>query len=171
MAKGIFIAENMASTTVGSLLRSAVQDANIENGSVVVLENLVDGEDALYEAGAVANIKDTIYFVDGVELDASEEIIKGLDDFENVAGKPFRVRKPLVGDIFSISESMITPLNASTGVVKGNLVETVANGATKIKEKASTFTENVSFGGVILAKWTFGTRAIPMVRIEVTKVV
>lgn len=32
MAKGIFIAENMASTKVGSLLRSAQQSTAIENG-------------------------------------------------------------------------------------------------------------------------------------------
>jgi len=41
--KGVFIAENMMSTKVGSLLRSAQQATAIENGSVVKLGALVTG--------------------------------------------------------------------------------------------------------------------------------
>lgn len=165
--KGIFIAENMASTNLGSLLRSAVQDTAIENGNIVALGDLVNGELDLYEAGVVTDNKDVIYFVDGVELLADEQLTKGLDDFENVAEKPFRVRKPAVGDRFSISENMITPASG-TEVTLGNVVETPASG-NKLVEK-SLATDIASFGAKILERWTFGTRAVPMVRLEVFKV-
>ena len=98
MAKGIFIAENMASTKVGSLLRSAKQATAIENGALVKLDALATGEIDLYEAKAIAAITDVAYIVDGVELIADESTTKGLDDFENPANVAFRVRKPQVGD-------------------------------------------------------------------------
>ena len=165
MAKGIFIAENMASTKVGSLLRSAKQATAIENGSIVALGDLVTGENDLYTSKAVAANTDVIYLVDGVELIADEQLTKGLDDFENPANKAFRVRKPMVGDRFSISESMITAL--SENVVEGNVVETPASG-NKLAE-AATVTAGASFVAKIVKRWTWGTRAIPMVRLEVVE--
>lgn len=165
MAKGIFIAENMASTKLGSLLRSARQSTAIENGSVVGLGDLVEGEQELYNSIGVAANTDAIYFVDGVELVASQELTKGLDDFENVADKAFRVRKPMAGDRFSISESMITAL--ATDVVEGNVIETPTSG-NKIAE-AETATVDASFVGKIVKRWILGTRAIPMVRVEVVQ--
>ena len=95
--KGIFIAENMASTTVGSLLRSAVDDTNTrENGSIVKLDGLVTGENNLYKAVDISAATDVIYFVDGVVLDPDEHVTKGLDDYVVPIGKEFRVRKPMV---------------------------------------------------------------------------
>ena len=163
MAKGIFIAENMASTKVGSLLRSAKQDTPIQNGSIVVLSDLVEGEDDLYVAKEVAANTDVVYLVDGVELIADEQLTKGLDDFENPADKSFRVRKPLVGDRFSISESMITALGEE--VVEGNIVETPASGNRLVEAEVAT--EGASLVCKIVKRWTFGARAIPMVRLEV----
>lgn len=158
--KGIFIAENMASTKLGSLLRSAQLDTAIENGSVVKLGELVAGELDLYEAGAVTAITDSVYLVDGVELEADEQLTRGLDDFENPANKPFRVRQALKGDRFSISESVIT------GTVKeGEFVEIPATG-NKLAAKA-TATEGATLVCKVVTKWVFGTRAIPMVRLEV----
>ena len=164
--KSIFIAENMASTKVGSLLRSAKQATAIENGALVALGSLVSGELDLYTAEAVAAITNTVYLVDGVEVIYDESTVKGLHDFENVADKPFRVRKPVVGDRFSISASMITAL--ATAVVEGNVVETPATG-NKLAEKA-TATATASLVCKIVKKWTLGSRAIPMVRLEVIKV-
>ena len=168
MAKGIFIAENMASTKVGSLLRSAQQATAIENGSVVKLGALVTGEADLYQAEPITAVTDTAYFVDGVELMTNEQLTKGLDDFVNPANKPFRVRKPMVGDRFSISESMITAL-ADT-VVVGNIAEIPASGNKLVEvAKATGATANATLVCKIVARWTFGTRAIPMVRLEVIK--
>lgn len=166
MAKGIFIAERMASTKLGSLLRSAQQETAIENGAVVTLGNLVSGEMDLYESGAVSAVTDAVYLVDGSEVVVSEEITKGLDDYENVANKPFRVRKPMVGDMFSVSEAMITAL-ANGKVVVGNVVETPATG-NKLAEK-EVATATATLVAKVVERWTFGTRAIPMVRLEVIK--
>lgn len=169
MAKGIFIAENMASTKVGSLLRSATQATAIENGSLVKLDALTTGEIDLYEAKAIAAITDVAYIVDGVELIADESTTKGLDDFENPANVAFRVRKPQVGDRFSISESMITALADDT-VVVDNIAEIPATG-NKLAEvaKATGATATATLVCKIVARWTLGTRAIPMVRLEVVK--
>jgi hypothetical protein len=168
-SKGIFIAENMASTKVGSLLRSAQQSTAIENGSLVKLGALVTGEADLYQAGAIAAVTDTAYFVDGVELIADEQLTKGLDDYENPANKPFRVRKPMVGDRFSISEDAITALAANGKVVVGNCVETPAAGTNLAEVTPANVNASSSFVATIIARWTFGTRAIPMVRLEVWK--
>lgn len=168
MAKGIFIAENMASTKVGSLLRSAKQAAAIENGSLVKLDGLVTGEADLHNAKAIAAITEVAYIVDGVEVIYDENTTKGLDDFENPANVAFRVRKPQIGDRFSVSEAMITAL-AST-VVVDNIAEIPATG-NKLKEvaKATGVTATATLACKIVARWTFGTRAIPMVRLEVIK--
>jgi len=167
MAYGIFCAENMTSVVDGSKLRSAKKSADIENGHVVRLGALVSGELNLYTAEDVTANTDIVYLVDGVALNYSEETTRGLDDYINLTGTAFRVRKPQVGDIFSISEAEITAL-AGNSVVAGNFVETPATGNTLL-EKATSLTSGVSFGAKILTKWTFGTRAIPMVRVEVTK--
>lgn len=158
--KGIFIAENMASTTVGSLLRSGQSTTELENGAVVTLGDLVVGENELYETGAVAAITDDVYLVDGVELQADEQLTKGLHDFVNPANKPVRLRKASRGDRFSISEASIT------GTVKvGEVVEVPATG-TKLVAKA-TATADADLVCTVVAKWVFGTLAVPMVRLEV----
>lgn len=164
---GIFVAENMQSIVDGSKLRSAVRASAIENGNLVVLGALSGTEKNLYVAGDVAANTNEVYLVDGVAVVYSEETTKGLDDFTNVANKAFRVRKPVFGDIFSVSESVVTAL--STAPVLGNFVETPATG-NKLLEKATSLTSGVSFGAKIIDKYTFGTRAIPMVRLEVVKV-
>ena len=126
--KGIFIAENMASTTVGSLLRSGQSATELENGAVVTLGDLVVGENELYEIGAVAAITDDVYLVDGVELQADEQLTKGLHDFVNPANKPVRLRKASRGDRFSISEASIT------GTVKvGEVVVFAKYSGTEVK--------------------------------------
>lgn len=168
---GIFVAENMTSTVDGSKLRSAQKSANIENGMVVKLGALVSGEKNLYTAEDIAANTDIVYLVDGVAVVYSEETTKGLDDYVNLANKAFRVRKAEVGDIFSISETVVTALAGSGAgpAVVGNFVETPATG-TKFVEKATSLSAGVSFGAKIIDRYLFGTRAIPMLRVEVTKV-
>lgn len=166
----IFIAENMASTKVGSLLRSGISAVDVENGDIQVLGGLAPnmGND-LYTTGAVTAITNVIYLVDGVELEYTEELTRGIDDYVNVANKPFRLRKPMVGDRFSISEDAITALAANGKVVVGNCVETPAAGTNLAEVTSANVNASSSFVATIVARWTFGTRAIPMVRLEVTK--
>lgn len=155
--KGIFIAERMASTKLISLLRSARQETEIENGSIVTLKTTVEGEDELYNATPVEAATDEIYFVDGVEVEADEQLTRGLDHFVNQANKAFRARKTMAGDIFSISESMITGEAA-----EGKLVEPVAGNKLTVVESATAGATVYE----VKKKWLFGTRAIPMVRLE-----
>lgn len=160
--KGIFVAENMASIKVGSYLRSAKQATEIENGAVVKLGALVTGEIDTYNALPVAALTDKVVLVDGVEVIYDEHKTFGLDDFVNEKEKAFRVRIPVVNDRFSISESMIS----GTATV-GQIVETPATGNKLIAR--ATATADASLVCRVVAKWTFGTRAIPMVRLEVIK--
>ena len=169
MAYGVFISENMTSIKDGSKLRSAKQATAIENGSIVKLSGLVSGEDNLYTSAAItANTNAPIYLVDGTELIYSEETTKGIDDYTNLADKPFRVRRTEVGDLFSVSEDNVTAL-ANDTVVVGNFLETPATGV-KLKEKATALSTDVSFGAKVIARWTFGSRGTTMIRCEVTKV-
>jgi hypothetical protein len=171
MAYGIFIAEKMTSTKDVAKLRSMTKTATIENGSIVTKGALSGTEKELYVAGDVAANTDVIYLVDGVAVTYSEETTKGLDDFINAANVAFRTRKPEVDDVFSVSESVVTCLaNAGAGpAVVGNFVETPASG-NKLAEKATSLSSGVSFGAKIIDRYLFGTRAIPMLRVEVTKV-
>lgn len=162
--KGIFIAENMASTTVGSLLRSGVAHKDLENGNVVKLGALVTGESDLYTLADIAAVANEVYIVDAVELDADEQLTKGLQDYSIKEGDVIRLRKAQKGDRFSISETSITAL-ADDKVVIGNVVEIPATGV-KLVEKVSA-TSGASLVCKIVEVWNFSSNAIPMVRLEV----
>lgn len=165
--KGIFIAENMVSTDVGAYLRSGIQSTAIENGSIVKLNGLAEGKEEVYKTAVIATVAtDQVYFVDGVELEYDEQLTRGLHDFENPKDKPFRVRRPVVGDRFSISADMIGSFSSGSS----KYVQTNAGGKVKAVTSAPTLA-NFSFVAKIIAEWNFGTKAIPMVRLEVIHVV
>lgn len=161
--KGIFIAELMASTELGSLLRSVQSETDVENGSICTLGALIDPENHLYAYGAVEATTDSIYLVSGVEIIKDEVITYGLDDFVNEAGRAFRARKPQVGDVFSISASMIDSI--ATAPVEGNIVVTKAGA--KLGEETSATAE--SFAAKIEKLYNHGTRQVPMARLVVEK--
>ena len=163
----VFIAERMASTKDGALLRSLQKTAAIENGLLVVKGALVSGERDLSVAGDVAALTNEVYITDGVPLEYDESTVKGLDDFTNELDKPFRARKAQKHDVFSVSVAACTPL--STLLVVGNTVETPATGNKFLEKESESAT--ASFVAKIVALWTFGLqgRAISMVRLEVTK--
>ena len=164
----VFIAERMASTKDGALLRSLQKTEAIENGLLVVKGALVSGERDLSVAGDVAALTDEVYIVDGVELIYDESTAQGLDDFTNAADKPFRGRKAPKGDVFSISVAACTPIAAT--LVVGNTLETPATG-NKWFEVTGGASATASIVAKIVALWTFELqgRAISMVRLEVTK--
>ncbi len=131
MANGIFVAENMASTKLSSLLKTARYIAGgvpaaIQNGRVVVLGALEANQSEIYVAADVAANTNRIYVVDAPEVIYSEEITRGLNDYTNVAGQTIRVRQLQVGDSFAISARAITPL--AVAPVVGNFIETPAAG-------------------------------------------
>lgn len=156
--KGIFIAEQMASTKLVSKLRNGQQATDIENGAIVKLGELVAGEQDLYNTVAPEAATDTIYLVDGVELDARESLAVGLDNFVNKANNPFRLRRPVSGDRFSISKSMV-----SGAVAPGAILE--ASTTNKLTVNDAPTAGAVQFE--VVEEWVFSGRAIDMVRLEV----
>jgi len=133
MANAIFVAENMASTKVPSLLKTGRyqdgvgNDLPINNGCVVTLGGLMANEKEAYVALATTAVTDEIYIVDAPEVIYSEETISGLNDYTNAAGQLIRLRKPQVGDSFAVSARAITPAGAD--IVVGNYLTTPAASA------------------------------------------
>ena len=84
------------------------EPAEIENGNVLKLGALMDGEREIYE-GSTPSASDSI---DDIILVASPEVmyderLKNLDDFINVAGKPARGYILHHKDIFSVTEEAL----------------------------------------------------------------
>lgn len=161
----VFIAERMASTTVGSYLRSLQSATAIENGLLVAQGALISGERDVYTATTVSAITDPVYIIDGVVLDPNETPKQGLNDWINPKDKGFRARKPVAGDMFSVSVEACAPL--STTLVVGNYVETSATGG--LMTESATISLTTSFVAEIKELWNFGTQALPMVRLEVKR--
>jgi hypothetical protein len=176
MPNGIFVAENMASTKLSSLLKSARyisagNPAAINNGRIVVLGALEVNQSEIYVATDVAAATDVIHIVDTPELIYSQETTSGLNDYTNAAGQVLRVRKPVVGDHFAVSGRDITALGAAP--VVGNFVVTPAAGNTLAEDDVPAGTE--SFIGLIESSYVLGAdpiggRNITMYSILVTQV-
>ena len=131
MANGIFVAENMASTKLSSLLNTAryndgAVNQPIQNGRVVRLVGLEAGEREIYDARDVAANTNPIVVVDEPVLEYDEQITRGLNDYTNVAGKTVRTRRLQVGDSFAVSGRAITPIGVAPAV--GNFIATPAAG-------------------------------------------
>ena len=175
MANGIFVAENMASTKLSSLLKSARyisagNPAAINNGRIVVLGALEANQSEIYVAADVALATDVIHIVDTPEIIYSQETTSGLNDYTNAAGQVLRVRKPVVGDHFAISGRDITPLGL-VPVVGNSLVTAAGTLLTEIAAPVGT----ESFIGVIESSYVLGAdpiggRNITMYSVLVTQV-
>lgn len=170
----IFNAEQMFSTKNPAGLRSgkyqvASTDTAVDNGAVVVVGALISGEREVRTLTAPAAVTDTqIGIIDNPEVVYSQETIKGLDDYTNVAGEVVRVRLPKVGDIFAVSAEGIDPLTTADAIAVGSYV-TIQVG-TLLEEKA-TLGGTETFIATIIEKDTMGVffdgRAINMFACEV----
>lgn len=131
MAYGIVRTDNMYGTDVRAALVSikymgadGATPTAIENGSVLKVGALIEGEREIYVGGAVAaNDK-----VEDVVLVASPEVMyderkKNLDEYINVAGKACRGYHIHSGDIFSVTKEALA--GAAVPAV-GNIVELAA---------------------------------------------
>ncbi|MDP4176617.1 MAG: hypothetical protein Q8933_21740 [Bacteroidota bacterium] len=171
MAYSIVRTDNLQATRSGALKSvkyyvSSTATA-IENGNVVALSGLDTNEREIFKGVAPAAVGDAVVLVAGVELIYDESTMaKGLDDYINKAGKPFRAYELEKGDLFSVSDSAIVALANNTPVV-GNVVVTKAS-STKLEEKASA-AGTESLVCKVIAKEVFGTRAIPMTVLQVIK--
>lgn len=118
----------------------------IENGNVLKLGALMDGEREIYEGSAPAanDSLDDIVLVATPEL-MYDERKKNLDEFINEAGKPARGYRLHKHDIFSVTvEALDTAL---TEIPVGTVIELMAG--TKLKAVASATSGSTAVGSVI----------------------
>ena len=178
MSNAIFVCENMQSTKLPSLLKTARYqvagaDAAINNGCVVVLGAKAANQREVYLAGATTAATDVVHIVDTPELIYSQETTQGLNNYTNAAGQLLRVRKPQVGDHFAVSGRAITALNGVAPVV-GNSIVTPAAGTLWTEIQAPVGGESVQClieESYVLGSEPIGGRQITMYSVVVTNVI
>lgn len=152
MAYGIVRTDNMYGTDVRAALVSVKYmgedgetPTEIENGSVLKIGALIDGEREVYIGSAVtADDK-----INDVVLIASPEVMyderkRNLDEYINVAGKICRGYHIHSGDIFSVTKDVL--VGVETPAV-GNVVELAAG--TKLNVAASATSGSTVVGTII----------------------
>lgn len=147
---GVVRLDNMSGTTDGTLLRSVRfydndKEAAIENGRVVLIGNLLDGQREVRKATAPAATSP----LNHIGLVATPELMhderkRNLTDFINEAGENARVYIPHVGGIFAVTAEA---LDAAAAIAKGNLVE--LQDGTKLKVVATATDKSTQVGEII----------------------
>lgn len=147
---GVVRLDNMSGTTDGTLLRSVRfydndKEAAIENGRVVLIGDLLDGQREVRKATAPAATSTLAH----VGLVAAPELMyderkRNLTEFINEAGENVRVYIPHVRDIFSVTAEA---LDAAAAIAKGNLVELQAG--TKLKVVATATDKSTQVGKIV----------------------
>lgn len=152
MAYGVVRTDNMVGTDVRAQLVSIKymgadgQTATaIENGNVLKVGALMDGEREIFVGGAVA-ADDSL---DDVVLVASPEVMydehkHNLDEYINEAGKPCRGYRFHKGQIFSVTKEA---LSGAASPAVGNVVELAAG--TKMNVAASATSGSTAVGKII----------------------
>lgn len=153
MAKyGVVRTDNMYGTDVRAGLVSVKYmgadgktATEIENGSVVKIGALMDGEREIFVGGNVA-VADVIT---DIALIASPEVMyderkRNLDEFINEAGKACRGYRLHTGDIFSVTKEALAGAEAPT---VGNVVELAAG--TKLSVAATATSGSTAVGKII----------------------
>lgn len=103
MAYAVVRTDNLAGTTAGSLLRSAVSEQNMQNGSVVKLVKLVEGERELYSAEEAKDAKMGQFALVSAPEKQYDARQHNPDEFTNEKGTPFRCYVLTHGDEFSVT--------------------------------------------------------------------
>ena len=152
MAYGIVRTDNMYGTDVRAALVSikymgenGSTPTAIENGSVLKVGALVEGEREIFVGGKVAATDK----LEDVVLVASPEVVyderkKNLDDYINEAGKACRGYRIHSGDIFSVTKEALA---GETAPAVGNIVELAAG--TKLKVVKSATSGSTAVGTII----------------------
>lgn len=166
MADHVIVRLDKVQASYNGNIESVVHTANVDNGSICNLGDLVIGET---ELRALATPATATLATEEVILIASPEINyetgKGLKDFTNVANKPMRGYHLTKGDIVTITYAGITCL-ANDIPVKGNHV-IQADGSLKLTESAAIGA--TSFAGRIIDLTTLGYDSTPAAVIQIVK--
>lgn len=142
MAKyAVIRTDNMAGTDTRSMLVSARyfdsngKMAEIENGCVVKVEELIEGERELFKAVDVAaddELKDVVILA-APEVPYDERL-RNLEDYINEEGKNIRGYRFHTGDIFSLT---LEGFVADATPVAGDIVELAAGTKLKVVKEAT----------------------------------
>ena len=144
-----FRSDNMSGTTLGKDLvavkyQPAGKDTEIENGNIVVVGAMINGESDVRTATTPAANSPlaTLAVVAAPAVDKT----KGYNaegDFVNPAGTAVRAYRLRTGDFFSVTEDALT---ATAAIDVGNVVE--AQAGTKMKVVASATSGSTKIGTV-----------------------
>lgn len=143
MAYTIVVPGNMASTTVDAFLKNVKISTDLENGSHVILGNLLDDNLDTYEASTPVDVtSDEIFIIEQSVINDVEGMKINVVDprrFINRAGSVVRARKLMVGDVLIMS---IDGFN-STPTVGQYVIP--ANGKSKLDPSASVGNTTLSY--------------------------
>lgn len=103
MAYAVVRTDNLAGTTVGSLLRSAVSEKDMQNGSVVKLVKLKDGETEIYSAEEANGAKMGQFALVAAPEKQPDKREKNVDESTNKKNTPFRCYVLSHGDTFGLT--------------------------------------------------------------------
>lgn len=161
MAKAIVNLDYLKSVYVGRIF-NVMADSEIEQGSLVAIGDLVDGEREIYNAAAVTDAT-----AEKVALIASDEVNydprKAMwEDFTNEANYPAKAYELNKNDEFTISEDGFT----GTPEVGKYLITT--NGSLK-GVIADDLTDGTAFAAKIIKLTTLGFNRTPAIRVQVVK--
>lgn len=163
---GVVRTDEMLATSASAGLHSAkyfvdTTATELDNGSVVKLDSLLEGERELWKAVAptASDDIDTIYLVATPEV-MYDERLRNLTDFYNEADTAIRCYALHTGDIFSVTAPVLD--GAETAAV-GSIVELQAG----VKLKAvSSATGGSTAVGKIIAVEPVGTLTYYVVRVD-----
>lgn len=146
-------------------IESVVHSADLSNGVVINLGGLVAGERELRQVAVPAT---ATLGTEEVLLVATPELIyeyssKGLKDYVNKAGKAMRAYHLVAGDIFTVTDDLLT----GGATVVGQYVAP-ANGATKLAFVGAT-APTTRFIGKVIEKTTLGFDGSPATVIQVVQ--
>lgn len=150
--------DKIASAYNGNL-ESVVHNADMANGSFVMLGGLVAGERELRQVAvptAIEAASKEVLLVASPEL--SYDALKKDDEFVNKANKAARAYHLSAGDIFTVTDDMIS---GATAV--GKFVEPIDG----LKLGAADAAPSTRFAGIVLEKTTLGFDAQPATVIQV----
>ena len=166
MADHVIVELRKIQASYNGNIESVQHTADMDNGSIINLGDLITGETELRAVGIPATLT---LGTEPVLLVASPEVNyetgKSLKDFYNVADKPARAYWLTPGDVFVINYAGITCL-ANNIPVKGNYV-IQANDSLKLTESETIGA--TSFSGKIIGLTTLGYDGVGAAIIQVVK--
>ena len=168
MSHAVVRTDNMYGTDVRAGLVSAkyfvdTTETAIDNGNVVKLVELLEGEREIFKAVApAANTPiSEVVLVDAPEV-MYDERLRNLDEFYNKAGKPFRGYRLHTGDAFSVTKDGLD--GAATPAV-GDVVELKAGTKLNVKAAATGATAGSTVVGAIEAVEIVGRYTYYVIRV------